>query len=122
MDRCVLCGKAAAEKHHIIKRSQAKYLINCKLNIAPLCMSCHSAAHTNKNIDNKLRTMYYSKINRLLSKSRYTENEISEILDIKKSDVQKMLKTLTPVAFEYKKEEVLIAAMGFKLNVEVKEI
>lgn len=46
---CEKCGRwENLELHHVIYRSQSKYLIKEKLNHMMLCMECHADAHRSK--------------------------------------------------------------------------
>lgn len=128
MNNCVLCGKQGTEQHHVIKRSQATSLKNCKLNLVWLCAECHRTGtygihgKNGKENDIKLKAIYYSRMKRLFSKQYYRKEEIKDILGITPNEVTRLLKTTYNVQGKYAKEDILRATMGGKLEIKVTEL
>lgn len=127
MNNCVLCGKQGTEQHHVIKRSQATSLKNCKLNLVWLCAECHRGTNgihgkNGKENDIKLKAIYYSKVKRLFNKPYYKQEEIKDILGITPNEVTRLLKTTYNVQGKYTKEDILRATMGGKLEIKVTEL
>lgn len=46
--RCVLCGAAGTQEHHIRYRSERRDLIDEPTNLLLLCANCHLKVHSNK--------------------------------------------------------------------------
>lgn len=125
MNRCAICcSYENIEKHHIIKRSQSKALINCKYNIINLCSGCHKKVHgkDGKKLDTKLKTGYYLKMRKLFRNDKYTIKEIKDKLEISSNEAERLCKTINTNLGYICREELLLALMGYKLVLEVSEI
>ena len=49
VDRCLVCGAAAEETHHIVPQATAgTHVKNRAHNLAPLCSGCHDAVHSGR--------------------------------------------------------------------------
>ena len=121
MEQCEICGSyGLIEKHHIIHRSQSASLKNCKLNLIDLCPKCHRIIHSRygRKLDVKLKTKYYSNMRNLFKNDKYTIDEIQFILDIPLKDATRLCKTICEGEGIIYKEKLILALMGFKLNLE----
>lgn len=125
MNRCQLCARCdVIEKHHIIYRSQAPSLKNCKLNLIELCPKCHKTIHSKygKQLDTKLKTRYFLKMKNIFKDDKYTLEEIKGKLDITLNEATRLCKTIYRDKGYINQDELLIALMGGKLILEVIEI
>lgn len=122
MKICEVCGSNhLVEIHHIIKRSQAPALIDCKYNLIPLCWEHHKGNYgihgiygheldqeLKKRLQDNLKLMFGANI-------YYTKEQIKEKLNISLKEVDKLLKTLLPQDDKYIGEDIIRACMGGKL-------
>ena len=49
LERCLYCGRIAAECHHVVKRSECGS--DNTENLAPLCRACHHAIHHGRDTE-----------------------------------------------------------------------
>lgn len=109
------------QEHHIVKRGQAKFLINCRLNSKHLCWEHHHGTNgvhgkNGKQIDLELKKDFQLMLQDLFrEKEFYTEEEIKEVLQIKEKDVKMLTRLLQYDIRGYPKETIIRACMGGKL-------
>lgn len=114
------------ELHHIIKRSQASFLKDCKLNFIDLCPNCHrgnNGVH-NKNgskLDKEIRLSYQNKLEFLLDKEYFTREELKDIFKINEKALDSFCKLMKSEKGVFSREEVLRVAMGGKIIEECEE-
>lgn len=116
-EECIKKGIwSAAEIHHIVKRSQASYLTNIKINFKYLCPEHHrlgkDSPHMNKETDFKYKYELQTKLFSLFSKDFYTEKEIKEKLETTSSEVRKIVKKLKVYKEGYDRVELVVRLMG----------
>lgn len=117
-DRCIECGAGYAEQHHVIFRSQAKFLEHSNINKIRLCPEHHrgnSSPHRNKKIDLKYKKMLQVKLQNLFSKNYYTLEEIKNKLQITDSAAQKLVKVLPIHKEGYDRIDVVKRCLGGRL-------
>ena len=121
MDEICICGKRACEVHHRVFRSQAPSLIQCDLNLIPLCQECHYSIHHGKGhkLDRLLKLQIQNNLEILWDKQYLTREEIKEVLQIADKSLDRLLKSLILQKGKYVREEVIRACMGGKLILEV---
>lgn len=116
---CPFCGQRATESHHIIHRSQAKYLINSKINQIYLCHGCHDKLHHGKDgrkLDLILKQMYKEKLIIALNSNYITKEQIKETFEIGNNATESFCKVLVPNREgKYTLEDVLRRGMGGKI-------
>lgn len=116
---CEVCGSPYAEKHHIIFRSQAKYLENVPINFKYLCPEHHRgnySPHMCRKMDKQYKQDYQEKIIKLISYNEfYTEEQIKHKLDISNNDVKRIVKKLNRRKEGYWGNELIIRLLGYKL-------
>lgn len=120
MKYCEICGKIA-EEHHVVFRSQAKYMVNVKINTRDLCNVHHrgnEGPHLNRKTDLKYKLELQKKLFEIFSKPFYTEKEIQEILDISESETKSIVKTLIRHKEGYERTGLVIRCMGDRLYAE----
>lgn len=116
MDRyCCECGSNITELHHIIFKSQARYLANVPVNFKYLCPTHHrlnGSPHMNRKKDLQYKQELQAKLNIMFCKEYYTINEIKDILEISKSEAEKVVNK-TPICKEgYKREDIIRRCLG----------
>jgi hypothetical protein len=127
MKYCRVCGMMNnIEEHHIIKRSQAKFLINCELNKVYLCPVHHRSekgvhGREGHKLDKKLRLEFQNKLEMLLDKQCLSKEELKEIFKINSNSINSMCKLMKSEKGMFSREEILKAAMGGKIIVEGEE-
>lgn len=118
---CDICeSNHLVETHHIVKRKQAKYLENCKLNLINLCWDHHKGTYGvhgkyGHKLDQELKLEFQNKLEELWDKQYLTREEINNILQIDDKALNRLLKRLTLQNDKYIKEDVIRACMGGKL-------
>ena len=115
--KCSVCRRyGVIEKHHIIKRSQAKNLINFRLNITDLCPKCHRLVHSKdgRELDLRLKLRYYNEINKLLTEEDFSPHTIKTLLGISEKEALSLVKTIIKNG-KVEKEDLLRQLMGGKL-------
>lgn len=118
MEHCINCGGYySLETHHIIKRSQVKSLINCKLNKVLLCPECHrgkNGVHTKdgRKLDLKLRYGFQNKLELLFLKNEFTREEIRQALKINNKATNSLCKLMKQHNGVFARDEIIIACMG----------
>lgn len=127
MDICRVCGSNhLVELHHIVFRSQAPALIDCKHNLISLCYEHHrgtNGVHGSKGhkLDKKLKEKLQDNLSLLFGIDiYYSVEQIQEKLDISLKATQKLVKSLLPKENKYMGIDVIRACMGGKLILEGK--
>lgn len=121
---CKICGALSGiEEHHIIKRSQAKFLINCELNKIYLCPEHHRGTFgvhgkNGHKLDRKLKLEYQNKLEFLLDKHYFTKEELKDILKINSNSIDSLCKILISEKGVFNRDDILVALCGGKLIVE----
>lgn len=122
-----LCDKCYSnylvETHHIVKRKQAKYLENCKLNLINLCWEHHKGTYGvhgkfGHELDQRLKLEFQNKLEMLWDKQYLTREEINQVLQISDKALNRLLKTLSLQKGKYVREEVIRVCMGGKMIIE----
>ena len=127
MEICRICGSNhLVELHHIIFRSQAPALIDCKHNLIPLCHEHHrgtNGVHGSKGhkLDKKLKEEFQDNLSLLFGIDiYYSVEQIQEKLDISLKATQKLVKSLLPKENKYIGIDIIRVCMGGKLILEGK--
>lgn len=124
-ENCSMCySYFRLEVHHIIFRSQAKFLINCNLNKIKICHNCHDYLHHNKNgykLDKKIKLDYQNKLEFLLDKEYFTREELNNIFKINEKALDSFCKLMKSEKGVFNRDEVLRVAMGGKIIEECEE-
>ena len=126
---CKVCGKPNPEEHHIIKRSQAKFLINCKLNKVYLCAEEHRGkfgvhGKNGSKLDKALKLEMQQNLEILMDKQYFTREEVKDILQINEKNVNSLCKLIKQDKCMFARDNIIIAIMGGKkvTEEEVKEL
>jgi hypothetical protein len=130
MKYCVICGSMNnIEENHVIKRSQAKFLINCELNKVNLCPTHHRSekgvhGREGHKLDRKLKLEYQNKLEMLLDKQYFSKEELKELLKINDNSINSLCKLLKSEKGMFNRQDILLAVCGGKLitNEEVNAI
>lgn len=122
---CEICGSNhLVETHHIIKRKQAKYLENCKLNLINLCWDHHKGTYGvhgkyGHALDQKLKADLQRNFETIFGyKEEFTREDIRKHLGISQGDVNKLCRTLKSQGGIFYQEDIIRACMGGKLVIE----
>jgi len=125
IEECALCGSQGQETHHIIFRSQAKYMKTIKVNLTPLCMECHrgtKGVHKNKRNDLKLKLQLQSKLFKMFTYEFFTKEDIELILNCNENEAAAIVKKLClyiPLHQKefrgYEKEQLIRRLLGGRL-------
>lgn len=120
MSLCEVCGCEAVDIHHRIFRSKVPALKKCKLNLVPLCRSCHTKIHhgKGKDIDLQLKLEFQNKLEFLFDKELLSVEEINQVLEISENALIRLLKTVPKVKDKYIREEVIKKCCGGRLYTE----
>lgn len=114
---CEVCGKAFAEKHHVIYRSQGG--LDIKVNFTWLCEEHHrgnSSPHKNRKIDLVYKRQVQEKLFDMFSKKEvYQIKEIAEIIGYDRNRLEKKFKSVPCRAGEYAVEDIVRKLCGGKL-------
>lgn len=123
MNEICICGKRACHSHHRVFRSQCRPLIECDLNLIPLCLECHDKIHNGKGhkLDRLLKLQFQNNLEILFDKELLTREEIKDVLDISDKPLNRLLKPLVLQKGKYVREEVIRACLGGKLIIEEEE-
>lgn len=117
---CFICASSNTELHHIVKRSQSKSLINCKLNLVELCPAHHRGERGvhgkyGHELDLRLKRKFQNKLNELFYEDYITSTQIFERLGIDINSVNRLTKSLKLYEQGYLKEDVIRACLGGRL-------
>jgi hypothetical protein len=119
MKYCEICGRIA-EEHHVVFRSQAKYMVNVEINKRHLCSEHHrgnNSPHMNRKIDLKYKLELQKQLFEIFSKPFYNEKEIQDALEISEGETKAIVKTLKRYKEGYERTDLVIKCMGEKLYV-----
>lgn len=112
---CEICGKPYSELHHVIFRSQCKYLENLHINFKYLCPEHHrgkNGPHMNRKIDLKYKKEYQAKIEKLIVNDYYTLEQLKNILQVSKKECEKIVSKCRLYKEGYKKEDIIKRLLG----------
>jgi len=116
MNYCEKCNAPYAEKHHIIFKSQAKYLENVPLNFKYLCPEHHRgkySPHMDKRTDIKYKQEYQENITNIININKYyNEEEIKDKLSISNNDLKRILKKLNRHKEGYWGNDLIVRLLG----------
>lgn len=120
---CQRCDEVGElQGHHIISRKQQPALIKCNSNIINLCWSCHHGTYGihgkyPEKIREELRGKFQDKLYELfIDKELFEFEEIQKRLEIKFTDMLRLSKAMYPIAGLYKREDIIRACMGERLE------
>ncbi|AAK79889.1 hypothetical protein BJV85_002066 [Clostridium acetobutylicum] len=115
---CQVCGKAyGIEKHHVVFRSQASYMVKIKQNLIYLCTEHHkgnNGPHKNRKIDLGYKKALQSKYYEMLPKSHYTVEKLAEVLECSIPQAAHICKVIKLEKEGYSKEQIVFRMMGEK--------
>lgn len=112
---CEECGKPYSELHHVIFKSQAKYLEYVPLNFKYLCHEHHrgnKSPHRCKKIDLQYKRELQAKINKMLDKDYYSLKELQSILNISKKEAERVVNKTALYKEGYKREDIIKRLLG----------
>lgn len=115
MGECEVCGRNA-ERHHIVFKSQGG--LDFELNFKYLCFEHHKgnkSPHCCREIDLKYKVELERKLKKLLDKEFYTEDEIRQLLGLKKKQADKIFRRFRIYPEGYSRDEILRRLMGGRL-------
>jgi hypothetical protein len=115
MGECEVCGRPA-ERHHIVFKSQGG--LDFELNFKDLCFEHHKgnkSPHCCRKIDLKYKVELERKLEKLLDKEFYTEDEIRQLLGLKKKQADKIFRRFRIYPEGYSRDEILRRLMGGRL-------
>lgn len=115
---CLLCYGQATQRHHMIRRSKCKPLINCEMNIAPLCTQCHHDLHFSsggKKLERKLQLVFLNRLELKLLKKDFSKEDLKEILKINTNAVNSLTKTLKNEKGRFTRQDIIRACLGGKM-------
>lgn len=122
MKLCSICGSHhLVEVHHIIKRSQAPALIDCKYNLIPLCWDHHKGNYGihgiyGHELDQKLKRRLQDNLQLMFGEGiYYSIEQIKENLDINLKATERLVKSLLPLEGKYLGQDIIRACMGGKM-------
>lgn len=107
--------------HHIVKRGQAKYLLNCKANIIDLCWDHHHGTYGahgkyGNELDHELKQHFQEYLKMIFgSDIYYTVEQISEKLGINIKAAEGLVKLILPKEGKYLGENIIRECMGGKM-------
>lgn len=112
MGECEICGRSA-EKHHIVFKSQGG--LDFDLNYKELCFEDHKGnkgPHNCRKVDLKYKVELQRKLESLLDKEYYTEDEVRKLLGLNKKQADMIFKRFKVYSEGYKKDEIIRRLMG----------
>lgn len=115
---CEVCGKPYSELHHIIFRSQAKYMANVPVNFMYLCSTHHrgvNSPHLNREIDLEYKQQLQTKLINLFHKEYYNIHQIRTLLGISKGEAEKITNKLMIYKEGYKSEDIIKKMLGGRM-------
>ncbi len=114
---CELCGNKATETHHIVFKSQAKFMEDAPNNLIKLCLNHHKEVHgkDGRELDLKLKIAFQERLYKLFDREEYKECDIRQLLGIKQKDIKMMLKHMIMCKGRYRREDIIRTCMGGKL-------
>lgn len=115
MEDCEICGRAA-EKHHIIFKSQGG--LDFPLNFKYLCFEDHKGnkgPHCCRKTDLSYKVELQRKLEVLLNKKYYTENEIRKLIGLNKKQADMIFRKFKIYPEGFSRNEILMRLMGGRL-------
>lgn len=112
MYKCEVCG-GAADKHHVVHRSEGG--IDFPLNIKHLCHEHHrgkNGPHRNRRTDIQYKLELQEKLQSLLTRMYYRQEELSVILGINGRMARKLTKGLKNHKEGYPSKDIIYRLMG----------
>lgn len=112
---CEVCGRPYSELHHVVYRSQGKYMEHIPINFKYLCHKHHrgnESPHRCKNIDLQYKKSMQDKLKTMFSKDYYTLDEIKEILGVSTKIAERIVKTLPLNKEGYENNKLIFRMMG----------
>ena len=113
------------ERHHIIEKSHATYMINVPINFIDLCSQCHrlnrNAVHKDRAVDLKYKIELQEKLQELFDKDFYKLHQIKDKLEISKSEAEKLCRKLRVYKEGYSSKELIYHMMGDRNYLESEE-
>lgn len=119
---CSVCGQPyGVEKHHIVFRSEAKYMEHIALDFKYLCFEHHkgnNGPHKNRKVDIKYKLELQDKLFNILPKDYYRIEELKKAIECSEQQARAICKTLIMYKGGYSKVEIVRRMMGGKLYSE----
>ncbi|OFI07775.1 hypothetical protein CLOACE_01230 [Clostridium acetireducens DSM 10703] len=115
MEKCEICAKEEAERHHIVYKSEGGF--DFPLNFKYLCPEHHrgkNGPHKNKKIDIQYKLELQTKLKNILVKDFYTIEELISILKLNSSQSKKLTKDFKLYKEGFKKTDIIKGLMGNK--------
>jgi hypothetical protein len=112
---CEVCRKPYSELHHVIYKSQAKYLEYVPLNFKYLCPEHHrgnKSPHMDKKIDLQYKRELQAKVNKLITLNYYSLDRLKDILGISKKECERVVKHCLLHKEGYAKEDIVKRLLG----------
>ena len=114
---CEVCGVWGTELHHIIYKSQAKYMSNIPINFKFLCTEHHrgkNGPHMNRETDLQYKKELQCKLEELFYKDYYNIHQIRQLLEISKSEAEKIVNKLPVHKEGYDRLDIVKKCLGGK--------
>ena len=116
---CHECGAIGyCENHHIIFKSQAKYMKSIGINQIFLCLEHHRGTlgvHHNKKLDLKLKQQLQTRLKTMFTDEFYNREGIQARLECTDIDIGLILKKLSNYTLGYSSEQLCRRLMGGRL-------
>ena len=116
---CVNCGKPGyIEWHHVIFKSQARYMKDTKIVLTPLCLECHRGTHgvhNNKKLDVKLKQQLQTRLQTMFTNKFYSREEIQTNIECADKDMDLILKKLSNYVLGYSSEQLIRRCLGGRM-------
>lgn len=118
IEYCKVCGDFTnTEEHHITKRKQATFLINCKMNKINLCPNCHRGTNgvhgkNGHGLDQRLKLEFQNKLEMIFDKHYFTMEEIGKALNINYKASYSLCKLIKQNKGVFDREEIIRVCMG----------
>lgn len=114
------CFNAGTEKHHIVKRSQCKAMINAPCNLVNLCYECHRGTNgvhgkNGHKLDIELKKQLQRKLEWLFNRELYSMKDVQELLGINAKDTKMLLRCLDTEKRKYRNTDIIRACLGGRL-------
>ena len=115
-----ICGQRATELHHIVFRSKSPSLINCKMNLIPLCQRCHYEIHHGKGhkLDRLLKLQFQNDLEILFDSEFLSREDIRQVLQISEKATDRLCKTILSNKGKFAREDVIRACMVSRIAIK----
>ena len=104
------------QAHHVIFKSQARYMSHIPLNISYLCIKHHtespSGIHHNSEMNLRYKQDLELKLKLMFTKKFYTYREIRDLLECSDNSTKAVIKTLPKYKEGINTEELIRHMMG----------